>query len=334
MLTSEAPNRKRRPNAVVLWLALSLFLPAGACRRGAEHAASKDVLEGNITISSSFALYPLVLKWTGEFHRLHPGVEFDVSAVGTDKSVSDNLAGLVDLGGVSRGVSRREEEAGLWSVGVARDAVVAIVSENNPRLRELLTRGCTREDFARIWISGEIKTWGELVGDDTASGLIRTYTRADMCGAGEMWSLFLGGHQEDLRGIGVHGESWMARAVREDPLGIGYTNLNFAYDARTLEPISGIRIMPIDLDGNGRVEEREENFYAHRDRLLEAIASRRYPSPPSRDLHLIGKGIPKRDCVREFVNWALTEGQLFIPETGYIPLSDKELEEARRLTNH
>jgi len=312
-----------------LWLLLIVLLAAGGCRQTGRSPAGKGDLKGNISISTSFALYPLILKWTDEFHRLHPDVEFDVSAVGADKSASDNLAGFVDLGGISRGVHKGEEEAGLWGVAVARDTVVSIVSEDNPHLRELLSRGCTREDFARIWIGGDIRTWGDVLADKSVPSPLRSYTRADPCGAGEIWSLFLGGRQEDLRGIGVHGESWMARAVKEDPLGIGYTNLNFAYDARTFGPISGIRVLPLDLDGNGRVDP-EEDFYATRDRLLEAIASRKYPSPPSRELYLISKGIPEKRSAWEFMIWALTEGQIFVPETGYIPLLDDELEAGRR----
>jgi len=304
-----------------------LFCPD--CRQAGKSPPEKGDLEGNISISTSFALYPLILKWTDEFHRLQPDVEFDVSAVGADKSVSDNLAGFVDLGGISRGVHKGEEEAGLWGVAVARDTVVAIVSQDNPFFGELLSRGCTRDELARIWIGGDIRTWGDVLVDKSVLSPLRSYTRADPCGAGEIWSLFLGGRQEDLRGIGVHGESWMARAVKEDPLGIGYTNLNFAYDARTLGPIAGIRILPLDLDGNGRIGP-EEDFYATRDRLLEAIASRKYPSPPSRDLYLISKGIPKKRSIREFMSWTLTEGQVYVSETGYIPLSDDELEAGRR----
>jgi phosphate transport system substrate-binding protein len=329
MLSAENRERKDQLRIAFSWLILIVLLLCTDCRQAGKSPPKNGKLQGNISISTSFALYPLILKWTDEFHRLHPEVEFDVAAVGADKSVSDNLAGLVDLGGISREVSRREEEAGLRGFAVARDAVVAIVSEDNPHLRELLSRGCTRQDFAQIWLSRKIKTWGELVADDPTSSPIRSYTRADMCGAGEIWGLFLGGLQEDLRGIGVHGESWMVRAVKEDPLGVGYTNLNFAYDALSLEPIRGIRVVPIDLDENGRVDAGED-FYANRGRILEAIASRKYPSPPSRDLYLISRGIPKKRSVREFVTWSLTGGQVHVSATGYIPLLDSELEKGRR----
>jgi len=212
--------------------------------------------------------------------------------------------------------------------------VLAIVSEDNPYLSELLKRGVSERALAGLWIGGDIRTWGDLIGDVSDSQPVHAYTRADQCGAGEIWAQFLGGQQEYLQGIGVHGESWMAGAVKKDPLGIGYTNLNFAYDSRSLQPISGIRVLPLDLNGNSRIDP-DEDFYSTRTLVLEAVASESYPSPPSRNLYIVSNGIPRRDCVREFLVWMLTRGQIHVPETGYIPLPKAALEEGlRSLTDH
>jgi phosphate transport system substrate-binding protein len=329
MWASGKERRKRSPSSgTIALVSLSILIIAG-CRPGEKRAAGQGGLEGDISISSAFALYPLILKLADEFHEANPGVQFDISAVGAAKSVSDTLNGLVDLGGISREVYPLEKDKGLWSVTVARDAVLAIASEDNPCLGPLLQRGISEAALARIWIGGEIRTWGELIGESSYPQTIHVYTRADSCGAGEIWAQFLGGQQEDLKGIGVHGESWMAGAIRRDPLGIGYTNLNFAYDARTLAPVPGIRVVPIDLDGNGRID-FDEDFYSSRTRVLEAIASDNYPSPPSRSLSLISRGIPRQRCVREFIVWTLTDGQAYIPASGYIPLPAETLEDSLR----
>jgi len=326
MLTTKKEGRKEFLKSIASGLIILIILMAAGCRPSEKKAADKGELEGEVSISSSFALYPMILKLADEFHTAHPGVQFDISASGAAKSVSDTLNGLVDLGGISREVYPQEKERGLWSAAIARDAVLPIVCEDNPYLSELLHQGVSESALARLWISGDIRTWGDLIGDVSVSQPVHAYTRADLCGAGEIWAQFLGGQQESLQGIGVHGESWMAGAVKKDPLGIGYTNLNFAYDARSLQPISGIRVLPIDFDGNGRID-AEEDFYSSRTRVLEAIASENYPSPPSRNLYLISQGIPHRRCVWEFVVWALTRGQIHVPETGYIPLPNQVLEE-------
>jgi phosphate transport system substrate-binding protein len=329
MPSPEVERRKGLLQPFASVLAVLLILTAAGCRPHKKKPAGDEALEGEVSISASFALYPLILKLADEFQEIHPGVRFDIFAVGAAKSVSDTLNGLEDLGGISREVHPQEKERGLWAAPIARDAVLAVVNEDNPYLHELMRVGASKEVLARLWIQEGVRTWGDLIGDPSATQPVHAYTRADRCGAGEIWAQFLGGQQENLKGMGVQGDSWMAGAIKKDSLGIGYANLNFAYDARTLAPVPGIRILPIDINGNGRVDP-VENIYSTRTQVLEAVASQGYPSPPARDLYLISLGIPRRKCVREFVIWALTGAQAHVSETGYIPLPAPVLEEALR----
>src|SRR4030042_2094209 len=311
MLTAGKEARTGVRESIACGLAILIIALAAGCGSGENKSAEKTALEGDVSITAAFAIYPLIRKLADEFQKIQPELRFDISASGAAKSVSDTLNGLSDLGGISREAHPQEKERGLWSAPVARDAVLAVVSEDNPYLNELMRVGAARDILARLWIEDGVRTWGDLTGDAAASQPVHAYTRADPCGAGEIWAQFLGGQQEDLKGIGVHGESWMAGAVKKDPLGIGYTNLNFAYDARSLAPVPGIRIVPIDLNGNSRIDP-EEDFFSTRTQILEAIASENYPSPPSRDLYLVSSGIPHQKCVREFVVWSLTQGQAHV----------------------
>ena len=65
-------------------------------------------LQGTITASGAFALYPLMVKWGEEYQKLHPDVQFDISAGGAGKGMTDALGGQVDIGMVSRRSSRRK----------------------------------------------------------------------------------------------------------------------------------------------------------------------------------------------------------------------------------
>ena len=124
--------------------------------------------------------------------------------------------------------------------------------------------------------------------------------------------------------MGVYGDPGLAEAVRKDPRGIGYNNVNFAYDAATRKPLAGLRILPLDLDGDGTIGERE-GFYGDRDRLVAAIGDGRYPSPPARELYFVCGGRPARGAVRGFIRWVLTDGQAYVPEAGYIRLAAEKL---------
>jgi phosphate transport system substrate-binding protein len=282
-----------------------------------------------ITISGAFALYPMVVRWSEEYHALHPEVQFDVQAGGAGKGMSDVLAGAVDIGMVSREIRSEEIEQGAVGIAVAKDAVVATINANNPVLERLLTTGLTPASGAGIWLTGEITTWGALVGSEDTNA-IHVFTRADSCGAAEVWAKYLGGEaQEDLLGTGVQGDPGVAEAVRQDPLGIGYNNLNFAYDATTGQPIEGLLVIPLDLNGDGTIS-ADEDFYATREEVAQAIAEGRYPSPPSRALFLVTKGEPT-GIVADFIRWILTDGQAFVEETGYVRLTDAQLQEGLQL---
>ena len=153
---------------------------------------------------------------------------------------------------------------------------------------------------------------------------LNVYTRSDACGAGEIWAKYLGNYnQEDLKGTGVYGDPGLAEAVKKDQLGIGYNNLNYVYDMATGEQISGLRIIPIDLNENGRID-ADEDFYANKTALTTTIATGRYPSPPARDENLVTKGKPS-GLTAAFIEWILGDGQKFIEENGYILLPSTEI---------
>ncbi|MBU4221066.1 MAG: substrate-binding domain-containing protein [Euryarchaeota archaeon] len=271
-----------------------------------------------IRVSGAFALYPMMLKWGEEYQKLHPNVKFDIQAGGAGKGLTDTLGGLVDIGMVSRKIAASEEEKGAYWISVTKDAVVPTANKNNPVIAQLKANGIKRDIFEKIYINETIKTWGQATGTGTTDK-INAYTRSDACGAAETWAAYLGKYrQENLNGVGVNGDPGLAEAVRQDKIGIGYNNIGFAYDANTRKPVEGIEIIPLDLNGNGKIDQNE-SFYGTMDEIVEAIGAGKYPSPPARDLNLVTRGKPT-GIVNDFIKWTLTDGQQYIPEQGYIIL--------------
>jgi phosphate transport system substrate-binding protein len=307
-------------------LLLAGFLLVAGCQKKTPEQPGPEQLQGTITISGAWALYPMTVKWAEEFRKIYPEVKIDIAAGGAGKGMADCLAEVVDIGMVSRGIYPAEINKGAWWVSVTKDAVVPTVNENNPVLKELLSKGVKQESFIDIWIIGKVKSWGEVSGAENAPE-IHVYTRSDACGAAETWADFLGRKkQEDLLGVGVYGDPGLAEAVSKDTLGIGFNNINYAYDAKSKEQIKGIRVLPVDLNGNG-VLDAGEDFYRTRDEIAKAIAAGIYPSPPARDLHFVCHGRPAKKTVVEFIRWVLTDGQRYVPEAGYINLSEQKIQE-------
>jgi phosphate transport system substrate-binding protein len=291
---------------------------------GIGEATCQDKVSGQISISGAFALYPMTVKWAEEFRKKYPDVRIDISAGGAGKGIADALSGMVDIGMGSREIYAEEMKKGAFPVAVTKDAVVAVMSEANPALAEILTKGLKKESGNNLWITGRFATWAQAFGVKSSSP-VHVYTRSDACGAAEMWAKYYGKKQEDLLGVGVFGDPGLAQAVKKDPLGIGYNNIGYAYDASTKKQVKGLRVIPLDLNGNGKIDS-DENFYDSMNDLINAIATGKYPSPPARELYFVCKDNPKnKKVLLTFIRWVLSDGQKYVNEAGYIVLPEERV---------
>jgi len=304
---------------LVVTIAFTLLLPACSASNGNPDSSTT---KGTITISGAFALYPMMTRWAEEYQRTYPNVQFDISAGGAGKGMADALSGAVDIGMVSRDITPEEDAQGAYWVAVTKDAVFPVINTQNPVLTNLMETGLSQEVFKSIFITGEIKTWGQTIGDQTVTEEIHVYTRSDACGAAETWAKYLGETQEVLLGIGVFSDPGLLDAVIKDPLGIGYNNLNYAYDMSSGQVVPGAAVLPIDVNGNGQVDADET--LTSKAQAVAAVANGKYPSPPARAENLVTNGKPK-GLTQAFIQWVLTDGQQFLEEAGYIPLPPDQL---------
>ena len=311
---------KTRHTIIITIFILCLIL--SGCGKSEVESSQNPGLKGTITISGAWALYPMVVRWGEEFQKLHPDVQFDISAGGAGKGMADALAGAVDIGMVSRDIHPEEINQGAFWVSVTKDAVFVTLNAQNPVWGDIKKRGITKETLIGIYITGEVTTWGQVVGRPEITDPIHIFTRSDACGAAETWAAYLGQKQEDLLGIGVYGDPGVLDAVIKDNLGIGYNNLNYAYDFDNGKPVAGALVAPLDMDGDG-IASPEEN-YDTKEQAVNAVAQGHYPSPPARDLNLVTRGKPS-GLVLSYISWILTDGQRFVSEAGYIPFTSEKL---------
>ncbi len=291
--------------------------------------------KNTIKIEGAFALTPMMEKWVSEYRKIHPEINIDINANGAGAGMADAIKKLCDIGMVSREIHQSEIDQGVFWVSVVKDAVVATINANNPVIDTILSKGITRQQFKDIFITGTIKTWGQLVGDENITQNIIVYTRSDSCGAAETWAAYLGnykqndlGSQVDLDRISaVNGDNTLAATIQREQYGIGFNNIAYVY-TKALQngskvPADGMLPVPIDLNENGTLDEYEQ-VYADRTSIVAAITNNIYPSPPARPLHLVTShnftGI-----VKDFVQWILVEGQQYVLDTGYVPLSDSTI---------
>jgi phosphate transport system substrate-binding protein len=315
-------GRNRLLNQVVIAALLCSFF----CSVSSDAAdQKKSGVAGTVRVSGAWALYPMMVKWGEEFRKVYPDVRIDVSAGGAGKGIADALAGMVDIGMVSRDIRPEELKPGSMYLPVVKDAVFPTINSSNPVAQKIIAeKGIKKGTFNDLWILEKHVTWGEIAGT-TSKDRVQVYTRSDSCGAAETWANYLGKKQEDLMGVGVYGDPGLAEAVKRDVLGVGYNNLNYAYDAKTGVPVPGIQIIPIDVNENGKIDPAED--LRTKAKAIKAVTSGSYPSPPARDLYLITKASFKEPS-KTFVKWILTDGQKYVDEVGYIKITPKQIKES------
>ncbi len=296
--------------------------PASPGATTSQPAVSSQELEGTITLSGAWALYPMAVRWGEEFQKLHPKVTVNVAAGGAGLGMTQAISGQVDIGMVSRDIDPSELEKGAYPIAVTKDAVVPTINAKNPVLNDLLSKGIKRKIFVDIFINKTVITWGEVVGKPEIKQEIHVYTRSDAAGAPEIWAKYLGKKQESLKGTGVYGDPGLLAAVQKDPLGIGYNNYNYALDMSTGQPIPGIQIIPFDVNENGIVDPDED--ISTKEKTIAAIKKNVFPHPPARVEYFVTKGKPI-GLKAEFIKWTLTDGQKFLDEVGYIELPEETI---------
>lgn len=297
---------------------LSLLLMASCTNKDIHEQAIETppiALEGELTISGADALHPLMQVWADEFVKEHPGLRISVSSGGTGKGIDQVREGSIDLAMVSRKLSPGEESLGLIYFPVSREAVIPIASSKNPHREILMTRGIRHTELSAVYTRGEDLTWGNLL-KDKSSLPINLYTRADLSGAAEIWSAYLGIRYSDLAGIEVSGDEGMIYAVSTDSLAVGFCNAHYAYDFLNHRVKDGLMIIPLDFNENGRIDPREK-VYDSLCCMQRAVYLGTFPSHLCREMALVTDGRPQAPAIIELLKWICKDGQAVAKANGY-----------------
>lgn len=283
--------------------------------------AQEKNLKGTVTLSGAWAIYPTAVAWAEAFQAKYPGVKIDVSAGGAGKGAADAIAGLVDIGMVSRDPDPAELKKGILAVYILHDAVFAVISDKNPALNDILQKGVKKQTFIDFYVNGLITSWDQVTGSKI-NKKIHVYTRSDSCGAAQSWAAYLGKKQEDLRGVGIYGDPGLLEAAKRDPIGIGFNNFSYIF-TRDGSVVQGAKIVPIDSNENGIADSDE--IYNTRDEAIKAIRAKRYPA--TRKNYFFVKGKPQ-GLIKEFIEFALSdEGTKIVDEAGTSLSITKEIRE-------
>jgi len=273
----------------------------------------------NLKVFTSPDLLPLTTKWVSEYNKINPKAKIELKTTGetdfTGSRQSDEALGFVS----DESISMLKNQFN-WNMVVARDIIVPVMNETNPCISEIYRNGATAEGFSRLMESPVKSNWGMLcsstqkmneqpvhyyfVNDPAIHAAITNFTKNKLGTAA---------------GIRVATEQELILAIQNDPMGLGFCRLTHATDSQNKNLAAHIKLVPIDKNGNGRIDYAEAIYYNLQE-FSRGVWIGRYPLPLSGKIYSVSSGKPKSADQLSFLNWVLTDGQRILNTAGYSDL--------------
>jgi phosphate transport system substrate-binding protein len=299
---------------------LAVITNANALDPGLPAYETTSGVSGQIKSVGSDTLNNEMLRWAKAFMGLYPDVKIEVEGKGSATAPPALLAGVSQLGPMSRPMSAEETDAFEKKYGykasrfrVAVDALAIYVNKDNP------IECLPLQDVNRIFSStrtasfgGDIKTWGDagLTGDWSTKP-ISLYGRNSISGTYEFFremALYSGNYKAEVKQ--QPGSEAVIQGVANDRFGIGYSGIGYKTE--------GVRTVPLALHSGATCY----------DASAESAYSRKYPL--ARYLYIYLNKDPNRPLdklVSEFTKFIVSkDGQKKTEIGGFYSITNDDRE--------
>jgi len=301
---------------------------------------------GTVLLNAAGATFPapIYLKWFDVYHTAHPNVQINYQAIGSGAGIRQVLAGTVDFGASDGPMT--DEQLAQSKVKILHFPTVlgaVVPTYNIPGVTASLN--FTQKALAGIYL-GQITKWNDpeitkanpgvkLPGDD-----IVVVHRSDGSGTTYIFTDFLSKVSDEWKskvgkatsvnwpvGLGGKGNEGVSGLVKQTPDAIGYIELiyalqnNITYGA--VQNAAG-KFLKADLNGvtaaaAGAVKDMPADF---RVSITDAPGAAAYPISSFTWLLIPAQiqDAAKRDAIKAFLKWMMTDGQGYNEGLSYAKL--------------
>jgi len=269
-----------------------------------------------IHITSSPELYKLAEYWVKEFTQSNPSTNISLDQNLNPKSLMINNLSLV-----SDENKALINNPSCWKMVVGRDVIVPIVNAGNPMLNILNQQGISQDEFSRLFNDPSKRNWSAVVNNGLNTPIVLWLPDNEevMAGIGE----FAQTDTNSLNGRKVSNSSLVIEAVKKDMLAIGFCKLSDLRNELTSGGMTGVRLLPIDKNGNGRLDNFEK-IYDNLDEFTHGVWIGKYPADLSNNIYAVSAAKPDNENELVFLSWILNDGQKFLNANGFCDLTSSE----------
>lgn len=302
-------------------------------------ASAQTIIHG----AGSTFVYPIMAKWSEEYHKTHPYVQVSYLPNGSGAGIALTLAGMLDFGGTDAPAS--DEQLRKAAVKVAHFPVILGADVPAYNLPEIGTQlRLTGSALADIFL-GKITSWDDPSIAATNPGVhlprkpIVVVHRSDGSGTTYIWTDYLSKVSRDWKikvgkgtvvkwpaGIEGNGNEGVAEAIQNADGALGYIELSYAVKKKiafgSVQNSDGVFISA----SIGGIEEAADSLQVptkdFRVSITNAPGKNAYPIASFSwvlvPIH--SKDAAKGKLLIDFLKWVISDGQQFAEGLSYSPL--------------
>jgi glycine cleavage system H lipoate-binding protein len=206
---------------------------------------------------------------------------------------------------------------------IGRDIIVPIVNARNPMLNLLYQQGISPLKFALLFNDSSKRNWGAIV-PNGQNVPVQIYVQDN----GKILSLLKDFSKATVNSSNanlVDRPENVIAGVEKDINAIGFCSLNDLKVYQRAAANENIRLLPIDKNGNGRMD-NFENIYRNPDEFTRGVWVGKYPGTLTKNIYAVSTAKPTNENELEFLMWILAEGQAGLNSNGFCELASNEIQ--------
>ena len=315
----------------------------------------KDSFAQQVTLNGAGATFPfpLIDTWRVEYQTVKPEVNINYQSIGSGGGVKQFIEKTVDFGASDAPLTPEEMQQAPGAVHIP-ETIGSVVAAYNLPVEGLKLTGPILADI----FLGKITTWNDPQIQSINSGLtlpaedIVVVHRSDGSGTTFVWTDYLSnvssgwdqqiGKGKSVQwpvGVGAPGNEGVANSINTTPNAIGYVELAYAIT-------TGMKHAEIQNQAGNFIQASINSTEAAVASAASSLPAGDQPwtnvtmvNAPGADSYpiasfsylLLYKDLTtnpslndqnKAQNLVDFINWAVTDGQQFGPDLGYVPLPD------------
>ena len=268
----------------------------------------------SVNIVCSPEVFNLANNLAKEYGKSNPGEKIDV-IVRQDRQFIE----VQQLTILSEENLKNNKDALLWKIGIARDAVVPIMNAGNPMIGSINRDGLTPGEFAQLLTNEEKTTWESIISGGTKNQ-INLYVPGNDLSRSQI-AAFAKMDPARMKGSIVTTSTGMIEAIQKDIFSVGFCLMSDLLDPMTKDFYSQIRVVPIDKNQNGRIDNFED-IYANKDAFIHGVWLGKFPKTLCIGIYAVAPVQPTGKGELAFLEWIISEGQQFLLSSGYGELAE------------